>query len=133
VSHHTRKKGLSIVKINPANIGFLILDFVLEIPLDLVVVLDFLSLRIKFICKIEKIKIKIPPIIPITLKIASETSRDENVYKPYDNIMIKGNSTMACPDAIFNPTKDPYLLPYRILIKNKGPGDKTPEVDTSIT
>jgi hypothetical protein len=47
--------------------------------------------------------------------------------------MIKGNSTIACPDAIFNPTKDPYLLPYRILIKNKGPGDKTPEVDTSIT
>ena len=33
--------------------------------------------------------------------------------------MIKGNSTMACPDAIFNPIKDPYLLPYRILIKNK--------------
>ena len=47
--------------------------------------------------------------------------------------MIKGNSTIACPDAIFNPTKDPYLLPYRILIKNKGPGDKTPEVDISIT
>ena len=133
VSHHTRKKGLSIVKINPASIGFLILDFILEIPLDLVGVLDFLSLRIEFISKIEKIKIKIPPIIPITLNIAYETSRDENVYKPYDNIMIKGNSTMACPDAIFTPTKDPYLLPYRILIKNKGPGDKTPEVDTSIT
>ena len=47
--------------------------------------------------------------------------------------MIKGNSTMACPDAIFNPTRDPYLLPYKTLIKNKGPGDKTPEVDTSIT
>lgn len=47
--------------------------------------------------------------------------------------MIKGNSTIACPDAIFNPTKDPYLLPYRTLIKNKGPGDKTPEVDTNIT
>ena len=27
VSHHTRKKGLSIVKINPARIGFLILNF----------------------------------------------------------------------------------------------------------
>ena len=40
---------------------------------------------------------------------------------------------MACPDAIFNPTKDPYLLPYRILIKNNGPGDNTPEVETSIT
>ena len=26
VSHHTRKKGLSIVKINPAKIGFLILN-----------------------------------------------------------------------------------------------------------
>jgi len=47
--------------------------------------------------------------------------------------MIKGNSTIACPDAIFNPTKDPYLLPYRRLIKNKGPGDKTPEVETTIT
>ncbi len=47
--------------------------------------------------------------------------------------MIKGSSTMACPDAIFSPTKDPYLLPYKILIKNKGPGDKTPEVETSIT
>ena len=47
--------------------------------------------------------------------------------------MIKGNSTMACPDAIFNPIKDPYLLPYKILIKNKGPGDNTPEVETSIT
>jgi hypothetical protein len=47
--------------------------------------------------------------------------------------MIKGNSTIACPDAIFNPTKDPYLPPYKILIKNKGPGDKTPDVDTSIT
>ena len=47
--------------------------------------------------------------------------------------MIKGNSTMACPDAIFNPTKGAYLLEYRRLIKNKGPGDKTPEVDTSIT
>ncbi len=46
--------------------------------------------------------------------------------------MIKGNSTIACPDAIFNPTKDPYLLPYRRLIKNKGPGDKTPEVDHSM-
>lgn len=132
VNHHTRKKGLSIVKINPTNIGFLILNFVLVIPLELVVV-DFLSLRIEFICKIEKIKIKIPPIIPINLKIASETLRDENVYKPYDNTIIKGNSTMACPDAIFNPTKDPYLLPYRRLIKKRGPGDKTPEVETSIT
>ena len=47
--------------------------------------------------------------------------------------MIKGNSTRACPDATFNPTKDPYLLPNKILIKNKGPGEKTPEVDTSIT
>ena len=47
--------------------------------------------------------------------------------------MIKGNSTMACPDAIFNPTNDPYLLPYRRLIKKRGPGDKTPEVETSIT
>ena len=47
--------------------------------------------------------------------------------------MIKGNSTMACPDAIFNPTKGAYLLAYRRLIKNKGPGDKTPDVDTSIT
>jgi hypothetical protein len=129
------KKGLSIVKRNPAKMGFLILNFVLVIPLDLVVVvvLDFLSLRIEFICKIEKIKIKIPPIIPINLKTASETSRNENVYKPYDNTMIKGNSTMACPDAIFNPTKDPYLLPYRRLIKKRGPGDKTPEVETSIT
>ena len=27
VSHHTRKKGLSIVKINPTKIGFLILNF----------------------------------------------------------------------------------------------------------
>ena len=134
VSHHIRKKGLSIVKRNPANIGFLILGFVLVMPLDSVVLIfDFLSLRIKFICKIEKIKIKIPPIIPINLKIASETLRDENVYKPYDNIMIKGNSTMACPDAIFNPTKDPYLLPYRRLIKKRGPGDKTPEVEISIT
>jgi hypothetical protein len=135
VNHHTIKKGLSIVKINPAKMGFLILNFVLVIPLDLVVVvvLDFLSLRIEFICKIEKIKIKIPPIIPINLKTASETSRNENVYKPYDNTMIKGNSTMACPDAIFNPTKDPYLLPYRRLIKKRGPGDKTPEVETSIT
>jgi hypothetical protein len=26
VSHHTRKKGLSIVKINPTRIGFLILN-----------------------------------------------------------------------------------------------------------
>jgi hypothetical protein len=26
VSHHTRKKGLSIVKINPPRIGFLILN-----------------------------------------------------------------------------------------------------------
>jgi hypothetical protein len=135
VNHHTIKKGLSIVKRNPAKMGFLILNFVLVIPLDLVVVvvLDFLSLRIEFICKIEKIKIKIPPIIPINLKTASETSRNENVYKPYDNTMIKGNSTMACPDAIFNPTKDPYLLPYRRLIKKRGPGDKTPEVETSIT
>jgi hypothetical protein len=132
VSHHIRKKGLSIVKRNPANIGFLILNFVLVIPLDLVV-LDFMSLRIEFICKIEKIKIKIPPIVPIYLKIASDTSREENVYKPYDNTMTKGNSTMACPDAIFNPTKDPYLLPYRRLIKKRGPGDKTPEVEISIT
>jgi hypothetical protein len=102
------------------------------IPLDSVV-LDFLSLRIEIICKIEKIKIKIPPIVPIYLKTASDTSREENVYKPYDNTMTKGNSTMACPDAIFNPTKDPYLLPYRRLIKKRGPGDKTPEVETSIT
>jgi len=131
VNHHVRKKGLSIVKINPANIGFLILNFVLVIPLKLVV--DFLSIRIEFICKIEKIKINIPPIIPIILKMVSETSRNENVYKPYANIMINGNSTIACPDAIFNPTKDPYLLPYRRLIKKRGPGDKTPEVETSIT
>jgi hypothetical protein len=87
----------------------------------------------ELICKIEKTKIKIPPIVPINLNITSDTLRDEKVYKPYDNIMIKGNSTMACPDAIFNPTKDPYLLPYRRLIKKRGPGDKTPEVETSIT
>ena len=132
VSHHTRKKGLSIVKRNPAQIGFLILNFVEVIPVGLLVD-DFLSLKIKFICKIEKIKIKIPPIIPITLKVVSETLRDENVYKLYDKTMIKGNSTIACPDAIFNPTKDPYLLPYRRLIKKRGPGDNTPEVETSIT
>lgn len=132
VSHHTTKKGLSIVKRNPANIGFLILNFVLVIPVDLLLD-DFLSLRIAFICKIEKIKIKLPPIIPIALKIVSETLRDENVYKLYDNTMIKGNSTIACPDAIFNPTKDPYLLPYSRLIKKRGPGDKTPEVEISIT
>ena len=130
VNHHTRKKGLSIVKINPTKIGFLILNFVLVIPWDW---LDFLSLRIEWICKIEKNKIKIPPIVPINLNITSDTLKDENAYKPYDNIMIKGNSTMACPDAIFNPTIDPYLLPYRRLIKKRGPGDKTPEVETSIT
>jgi hypothetical protein len=32
VNHHTRKNGLSIVKINPTKIGFLILNFVLVIP-----------------------------------------------------------------------------------------------------
>jgi hypothetical protein len=31
VSHHTRKKGLSIVKINPAVIGFLILNLLFVI------------------------------------------------------------------------------------------------------
>ncbi len=117
INHHTRKNGLSIVKINPAYIGFLIFNFVLVISLDFVV--DFLSLRIEFICKIEKIKIKIPPINPINLNVTSETYMDENVYKLYYNTIIKGNSTMACPDAIFNPTKDPYLLPYRRLIKKE--------------
>ena len=83
VNHHTIKKGLSIVKRNPTNIGFLILNFVSVIPLDLLVVDDdFLSLKIVFICKIEKTKIKIPPIVPITLKIVSERAIDENVYKP---------------------------------------------------
>jgi hypothetical protein len=47
--------------------------------------------------------------------------------------MIKGNSTIACPDAIFNPTKDPHLLPYRRLIKKSGPGDSTPDVEINIT
>jgi len=122
---------LSIVKINPTKIGFLILNVVLVIPLDLLV--DFLSLRIELICKLEKIKIKIPPVVPINLNITSDTLKEENVYKLYDNIMIKGNSTMVCPDAIFNPTKDPYLLPYRRLIKKRGPGDKTPKVETNIT
>jgi hypothetical protein len=67
------------------------------------------------------------------LNTTSDILKDENVYKLYDNMMIKGNSTMACPDAIFNPTKDPYLLPYRRLMKKRGPGDKTPEVEINMT
>ena len=132
VNHHTIKKGLSIVKRNPANIGFLILNFIL-------VVIPFWSwfnclyLRIDLICKIEKIMRNIPPNNPITLNVIPDTLKDENVYNPYDNIMIKGNSTIVCPNAIFNPTKDPYLLPNRRLIKKRGPGDKTPEVEISIT
>ena len=47
--------------------------------------------------------------------------------------MIKGNSAIVCPNAIFNPTKDPYLLPQRILIKKRGPGDNTPDVESNIT
>ena len=47
--------------------------------------------------------------------------------------MIKGSSTMVCPNAIFSPTKEPNLLPYRRLIKKRGPGDKTPEVEINIT
>ena len=108
VNHQIRKKGLRIVKIKPIKTGFLILNFILLIPWTWV---DFLSFITDLICKIEKIKINIPPIVPIILNIISDTWKDENVYKIYDNIMINGNSAIVCPNAIFNPTKDPYLLP----------------------
>ena len=68
VSHHTRKKGLSIVKINPAKIGFLILNFIFVIAWELV----DLSLRIEIICKIENNNRKIPPVTPMDLNIASD-------------------------------------------------------------
>ena len=68
VSHHTRKKGLIIVKINPARIGFLILNLGFMIAWELV----DLSLRIEIICKIENINKKIPPINPMNLIITSD-------------------------------------------------------------
>jgi hypothetical protein len=68
VSHHTRKKGLSIVKINPTRIGFLILNLGLVIARELV----DLSLRIEIICKIENNNRKIPPINPMNLNITSD-------------------------------------------------------------
>ena len=79
--------------------------------------MNSLSFISDLICKIEKIKINIPPIVPIILNIISDTWKDENVHKIYDNTIINGNSAIVCPNAIFNPTKDPYLLPYKILIK----------------
>ena len=68
VSHHTRKKGLSIVKINPARIGFLILNLEFEITWELV----DLFLRMEIICKIENNNRKIPPIKPMNLNITSD-------------------------------------------------------------
>ena len=68
VSHHTRKKGLSIVKINPAKIGFLILNLGFVIAWELV----DLSLRIEIICKIENNIKKIPPVTSINLNIISD-------------------------------------------------------------
>jgi len=131
VSHHTIKKGLSIVKINPIRMGFSILILWLIISRDLV---NFLSFRIDLICKNEKIIMKIPPITPINLKSTSDREVEEkDASILYDNAKIKGNSMRACPVASFNPISDPYLLPYRRLIKNKGPGDNTPVVDTNMT
>ena len=69
VSHHTRKKGLSIVKIKPAKIGFLILNIRFVIAWELV----DLSLRIEIICKIENNIKKIPPVNPMNLNIISDT------------------------------------------------------------
>ena len=68
VSHHTRKKGLSIVKINPTRIGFLILNLGCVIAWELA----DLSLRIEIICKIENNKRKIPPVSPMNLNITSD-------------------------------------------------------------
>ena len=68
VIHHIRKKGLSIVKINPTRIGFLILNLGFVIAWELV----DLSLRIEIICKIENNIKKIPPVNPINLNIISD-------------------------------------------------------------
>ncbi len=71
VSHHTKKKGFMIVKINPIRIGFLILNLGCVIALEL---LD-LSLKIEIICKIENNNKKIPPITPMNLNITSDTCK----------------------------------------------------------
>lgn len=64
VSHHTRKKGLSIVKIIPTKIGFL----KSLISWELVA----FSLRMEIICKDEKNNRKIPPVNPMNLIITSD-------------------------------------------------------------
>ena len=68
VSHHTRKKGLSRVKINPTRIEFLILN------LGFVIVWEYfdLSLIIEIICNIENNKRKTPPVNPMNLNITSD-------------------------------------------------------------
>ena len=71
VNHHTRKKGLSIVKINPTIIGFLILNLGFMIAWELV----DLSLRIEIICNIENNIRKIPPVNPMNLNILSDTCK----------------------------------------------------------
>ena len=68
VSHHIRKKGLSIVKINPTRIGFLILNLGFVIAWELV----DLSLRIEIICKIENNIKNVPPVNPMNLNIISD-------------------------------------------------------------
>ena len=71
VSHHTRKKGLNIVKIHPTRIGFLILNLGFMIAWELV----DLSLRIEIICNIENNIRKIPPVNPMNLNITSDTCK----------------------------------------------------------
>ena len=71
VNHHTRKKGLSIVKINPTRILFLILNLGFVIVWEL----GDLSLRIEIICKVENSIKKIPPVNPMNLNIISDTCK----------------------------------------------------------
>ncbi len=66
VSHHTRKNGLSIVKIIPTNIGFLNLGILNSRELE-----DF-SLRMEKICNDENNIRKIPPVNPMNLNITSD-------------------------------------------------------------